>query len=127
MTVRLLSFLNQIMDGILVRENSIPEGTRMVNFAKSIARYSMKDGGAIQVQSFVLADGQFCIKVALYWAGIQQAAMQSVYPATEAFDYGRAAGKIAQLYIDGPIAAGINFGGSSDSAPALSKLSSVGA
>ena len=113
------------MDAIVRRENSIPEGVRVVNFAKSIARYSMKDGGAIQVQSFILADGQFCIKVALYWGGISQPAIQSVYPSSDEFDYVRAAGRIAQTYIDGPISAGVMIGGSGDSAPALSKLSAI--
>lgn len=124
---RLVSFMTQIQDAIARREGQCPEGSRMVNFHKGIARFSMKDGGAIQVQAFELADGQTCLKIALYWAGIKTPAIQSVYPTAPDFDYIKAAGRIAQTWIDGPLSAGINFGdmgGSSE--PSLSKLSPIG-
>lgn len=123
---RLVSFLSMIQDAIARREGTQPEGTRMINFHKSIARFMMKDGGAIQVQSFLLADGQTCIKVALYWGGIPGPAIQSVYPTGPDFDYIRAAGKLAQMWIDGPLSAGISFDGSSSAGPALSKLNPIG-
>lgn len=115
-----------IQDGIARREGSCPDGVRMVNFNKGIARFMMKDGSAIQVQSFELADGQTCIKVALYWAGIKTPAIQSVYPTTVDFDFVKAAGRLAQMWIDGPLSAGISLGGESSAEAPLNKLSSVG-
>ncbi len=117
--------MSMLQDAIARREGSCPEGVRMVNFHKGIARYNMKDGSALQVQAFVLADGQTCLKVALYWAGINSPAIQSVYPTPDDFDYIKAAGRIAQMWIDGPIAAGISFGGEGSSEPALSKLTAI--
>lgn len=97
----------------------------MVNFHKGIARFIMKDGGAVQVQAFELADGQSCIKVALYWGGIKMPAIQSVYPTNDDFDFIKPAGKLAQMWIDGPLSAGISFGDSGSAEPALSKLSPI--
>lgn len=125
MSARLLSFLSMIQDAIKRREPNCPEGVRMINYQKNIARFTMKDGGAVQVQSFLMDEGKSAIKVVLYWGGIPSPAIQSVYPNGEDFDYGRAAGRIAQLWVDGPIAAGISFGGESDAGPALSKLSPI--
>ncbi|MFA5262928.1 MAG: hypothetical protein WC378_03820 [Opitutaceae bacterium] len=125
MTARLLSFLNLVQDAIIRQNGTDIEGSRMVNFHKNIARFTMKDGGAIQVQAFILADGQTCVKVALYWAGINVPAVVPVYPTAENFSWEQSASKIGQLWIDGPIAAGINVMGDSDSNPALSKLMAV--
>ena len=125
MTARLLSFLNLVQDAIIRQNGTDIEGSRMVNFHKNIARFTMKDGGAVQVQAFILADGQTCVKVALYWAGINVPAVVPVYPTAENFSWERSASKIGQLWIDGPISAGINIMGDSDSTPALSKLMAV--
>jgi len=125
MTVRILSFLNLIQDAINRQNGTEIEGTRMVNFQKNIARFAMKDGGAIQVQTFVLADGQTCVKVALYWGGIGIPAVSSVYPTAVNFSWEKAADKIGQMWIDGPIAAGINPMGESDASPVLTRLSAV--
>jgi len=116
---------NQIQDCIKQADENFPEGVRMVNFNKGIARYAMKDGGAIQVQSFLLADGQNCLKVAVYWAGLKNPAVHSVYPTEENFTYYSAAEKVAQIWVEGPIAAGVMSGGD-EAGPALSKLSSIG-
>jgi hypothetical protein len=126
MSSRLLSFLNLIQDAINRQNGTEVEGTRMISFHKNIARFAMKDGGVVQVQSFILADGQSCLKVALYWGGINFPATISVYPTAENFSYERSAAKIGQLWIDGPIAAGVNIMGDSDASPALSKLFAVG-
>jgi len=125
MSNRLLSFLNQIQDCIKQADENFPEGVRMVNFNKGIARYAMKDGGAIQVQSFLLADGQNCLKVAVYWAGLKNPAVHAVYPTEDNFTYYSAAEKVAQIWVEGPIAAGVMSGGD-EAGPALSKLSSIG-
>lgn len=124
MSNRLLSFLSQIQDAIKQADESFPAGIRMVNFNKGIARYAMKDGGAIQVQAYVLADGQNCLKVAMYWAGLKNPAVHSVYPTDENFNYVAAAEKAAQIWIEGPIAAGVMMGGD-EAGPALSKLSAI--
>jgi hypothetical protein len=125
MSTRLLSFLNQIQDAIKQVDENFTGGVRMINFNKGIARYTLKDGSAVQVQSFVLADGQTCLKVALYWAGIKNPAVHSVYPTEENFTYYSSAEKISQIWIEGPIAAGV-MAGADDAGPALSKLSSIG-
>lgn len=125
MSPRLLSFLNQIQDAIKQVDENFGAGTRMINFDKGIARYTTKDGCAVQVQRFLLADGQTCLKVALYWAGLKNPAIISVYPTEENFTYYSAAEKVAQVWVEGPIAAGVMSGGD-DAGPALSKLSSIG-
>jgi hypothetical protein len=125
MNARLLSFLNLIQDAIIRQNGTDIEGTRMISFQKNIARFNMKDGSAVQVQTFVLADGQTCIKVALYWAGINVPAVVSVYPTSAGFSWEKSAEKIGQTWIDGPIAAGINPMGDSDSSPALTRLAAV--
>jgi hypothetical protein len=122
MTPRLLSFLNLIQDAISRQGGTKLEGTRMVSFHKNIARLVIKDGGALQVQSFALADGQMCVKAALYWPGIATPAFYAVYPTTEEFSWEDAGEKVAQMWIEGPIAAGINPLGESDAAPSLSRL-----
>lgn len=126
MNARLLSFLNLVQDAIIRQNGTDIEGTRMVNFNKNIARFAMKDGGAVQVQTFILADGQTCVKVALYWGGIQVPAIVSVYPTSADFSWEASAMKIGQMWIDGPIAAGINPLGDTDSSPALTRLTAVG-
>lgn len=126
MSSRLLSFMNLVQDAIIRQNGTDIEGTRMVNFNKNIARFTMKDGGAIQVQTFILADGQTCVKVALYWGGIHIPAIVSVYPTSPNFSWESSADKIGQIWVDGPIAAGINPMGDSDSSPALTRLSAVG-
>lgn len=122
MTPRLLSYLGYIQDAISRQSGAQLEGTRMVSFHKNIARLSIKDGGAIQVQSFTLADGQTCVKTALYWPGISTPALYAVYPTTEEFSWENASEKVAQLWVEGPIAAGINPLGEGDAGPALSRL-----
>lgn len=97
----------------------------MINFHKNIARFTMKDGGAIQVQTFILADGETCVKVALYWGGINVPAISSVYPTSETFSWEASAMKIGQMWVDGPIASGVNPMGEADSSPALSRLEAV--
>lgn len=122
MTPRLLSFLNLIQDAIARQSDVKLEGTRMVSFHKNIARFTMKDGGALQVQSFSLADGQACVKAALYWPGLPSPAFYAVYPTNEDFSWENAAEKVAQMWIEGPLAAGLNPLGESDAGPALSRL-----
>ncbi len=126
MNARLLSFLNSVQDAIVRRTGEPLEGTRMVNFHKGIARMSLKDGGAIQVQCFVLADGQSCLKVALHWEGYSSPSMHAVYPTAQNFDWIKAAGRVAQTWVSGPEAAGLVAIETNDSMPALSKLAAIG-
>lgn len=122
MTPRLLSYLNYIQEAIVRQGGAKLEGSRMVSFHKNIARLSIKDGGAIQIQTFALADGQVCVKTALYWPGLPSPAFYAVYPTTEDFSWENAAEKVAQMWIEGPLSAGINPMGESDAGPALSRL-----
>jgi len=105
MAPRLLSLLSLVESSLLEHEApSVAKGraARTVNFHKGLARLSFNDGsGAILLQSFTLADGQICVKAMLEWTGVAQPGMQAVYP-TDSFNWGGAACRIAEAWMDGP-------------------------
>jgi len=52
-----------------------------VNFHKGLCRLTFGgNAGAIVLQSYVLADGQSCLKAVLSWQGSNQVGYESVYP-----------------------------------------------
>ena len=107
MTARLLSFLNLVQDSVALNSGSALEGSRFVNFHKGLACLTLKDGGSIQVQSYVLADGQSCLKVAMQWAGCPTPVVHAVYPTAPRFSWKLSADQIAEVWISGPEAAGV--------------------
>jgi hypothetical protein len=104
MAPRLLSFLT-LIEKALVNQASPAVSTsaqRAVNFHKGLARMVFSDGtGSIQLQTFVLADGETCIKAALSWTGANAVVHEAIYPQGN-FDWYSAAEKIAQVWVSGP-------------------------
>jgi hypothetical protein len=88
MTTRLLSFLLMIEDALSVRRGSSVTSTRMVNYHKGLARMVIDGGGVIHLQNFSLADGQICLKAALYWPNCETPVAHAIYP-QENFDWRR--------------------------------------
>lgn len=107
MNARLLSFLNLVQDAVARNTGKALEGSRYVNFHKGLACLSLKEGGSIQVQSFVLADGQACLKVAMTWSGCANHVVHAVYPTALQFDWNRSAEQAAEIWIAGPEASGV--------------------
>jgi hypothetical protein len=105
MAPRLVSLLSLIEKALVIQEcpsMNVP-GTRSVNFSKGLARYSFGDGsGAVVLQSFLLADGQICIKAALMWAGSEAVGQEAVYPRETRFSWDDAADRIASAWMAGP-------------------------
>ncbi len=105
MAPRLLSLLSLIEASLSEHEApSVARGrpTRTVNFHKGLARLTFNDNsGSILLQGFILADGQTCVKAVLEWAGAPKPGSQAVYP-TEGFNWGGAACRIAEAWMDGP-------------------------
>jgi hypothetical protein len=97
----------------------------MVSYHKGLARMTLMGGSAIQLQSFVLADGQFCLKAAIYWPKCETPAMHAIYP-NEDYDWRGAAAKVAELWKAGPAAAGLTPAVEGEAPPALDKLAAVG-
>lgn len=104
MAPRLLSFLS-LVETALIANGSTSLNTppqRAVNFHKGIARLTFADGsGTLQLQSFVLADGQTCVKVAMVWAGNPYVGLEAVYPQGN-FNWATAAEKVAAVWMAGP-------------------------
>ncbi len=104
MSLRLLSFLNQIETALT---NNDPErfqapGERVVNYQKGIARLSLGPGlGSITLQAYTLAAGQICIKIQLAWTQAEGARIMSIYPQAK-FDWFSEAYKIAEAWLGGP-------------------------
>jgi hypothetical protein len=86
MTTRLLSFLLLIEDALSTRHGSSVTSTRMVNYHKGLARMALEGGGVVHLQNFSLADGQICLKAALYWPSCEAPATHAIYP-QENFDW----------------------------------------
>jgi hypothetical protein len=76
---------------------------RFVSFQKGVARMTFNDGsGYITLHSFVLADGQLCVKAEYTWTQTGTRAYRSIYPSNENFDWQGAAFKLAEGWMDGP-------------------------
>jgi hypothetical protein len=125
MTTRLLSFLLLIEDALGKRRGSAMTSTRMVSYHKGLARMALNGGGVVHLQNFSLADGQICLKAAMYWPGCELPATQALYP-NESFDWRSAAGRIADIWLAGPEAAGLTPMAEGEAQPPLEKLAAVG-
>jgi len=105
---RLLSFLTQIekaLANIGCEAASKSGSQRVVNFHKGICRLAFPDGaGSIVLQSYVLADGQSCLKAVLSWRGSNEVSHEAVYPQGD-FNWTLAADRIAEIWNAGPTAA----------------------
>ena len=102
---RLLSLLTLIEECLVNQDADVIKTKgcqRLVNFHKGICRLTFaQNAGAIVLQSFVLADGQSCLKAVLSWQGSSQVAYESVYPQGK-FDWLTAADRIASAWVAGP-------------------------
>jgi hypothetical protein len=114
-----------IEDALSVRRGSSVTSTRMVNYHKGLARMVIDGGGVIHLQNFSLADGQICLKAALYWPNCETPVAHAIYP-QENFDWRSTAAKIAEIWLAGPEAAGITPAGEGEAQPVLEKLAAVG-
>ena len=118
MATRLLSFLSDI-EQALVKESASNMGPtwdslRMVNYKAGLARLTLTSprgadpvapGGTIFLQSFVLADGSLCLKVALAWDGSTATTNIAVY-AKPQVDWMGESKQIASVWLAGPPATG---------------------
>ena len=125
MTTRLLSFLLLIEDALSTRRGASLTSTRMVNYHKGLARMALDGGGVVHLQNFCLADGQICLKAALYWPSCEAPATHAIYP-QENFDWRAAAARVAEIWLAGPAAAGLAPAAEGEAQPALEKLAAVG-
>jgi hypothetical protein len=112
--MRLLSFLNDIETALKQQAAANPgpawEVTRMVNYHQNLARMMLTPaggvennprGGAILLQSFLLADGSICVKASLAWEGSTTQPVLSVY-AKPHVDWPAEATRIASAWLAGP-------------------------
>lgn len=85
----------------------------MVNFHHGLARLTLRPrpgaedispGGAIFVQSYVLADGSLCLKASLNWRGSEALPVMAVY-STPSLNWKLEASRIASAWLSGPPAA----------------------
>lgn len=102
---RLLSFLT-LVENALIDEGCAglqQPAVRSVNFHKNLARMAFADGsGAILLQTFVLADGESCVKASVTWAGADAVVTESVFPKGNVFDWQSAASRVARAWMAGP-------------------------
>lgn len=112
--MRLLSFLTEIERAIMMEANAA-EGTvwdaaRIVNFQTGLARLTLTlrpdadpgmPAGVIVMQHFGLADGSFCVKTSLQWAGATVPVVLSVYE-TPVLNWKMEASRIAATWLAGP-------------------------
>jgi len=113
MATRLLSFLNDIEQALLQERAGAQPGwncQRMVNFKDGLARMTLSlpadgeaasAGGAILVQSFLLADGSMCLKAMLSWERSPAATTVAVH-AKPRLDWAAEARQIAAAWLAGP-------------------------
>jgi hypothetical protein len=102
---RLLSLLTLIEECLVNQDADVIKkkgSQRLVNFHKGLCRLTFaENAGAIVLQSYVLADGQSCLKAVLSWQGSSQITYESVYPQGN-FDWLTAADRIATAWVSGP-------------------------
>lgn len=125
MSTRLLSLLSNIEKAIIGIGGSSEAKSRTVNYNKGLARALLNDGGAWQVQNFLLADGQVCVKVALYWPNCRTPYVESLYP-TPTFNWRLGIDRIAETWMGGPEAVGISPSMDADGNSALAGLAATG-
>lgn len=113
MATRLLSFLRDIEQALLAAAPASPSPTweiqRVVNYRQGLARMSLlpvasAPGGAIFLQSFLLADGSICLKANLAWDGATAGAQVAVYSKPDV-NWAAEAKQIATIWLSGPAAA----------------------
>ena len=135
MSLRLLSFLNDIeqalLAGISAQSGGGNDGTweisRMANYDSHLARMTLtprqgdatRQAGSIFLQAFELADGVACLKASLHWKNHDRLTMLTVH-AKKAADWQQQAASIARTWFSGPPPAIVER--SVASAPAMTPL-----
>lgn len=119
MSLRLLSFLNDIEQALLADPASKGDApweiSRMVSYDNHLARMmmtprradvSLNPAGSIFLQAFELADGVACLKASLHWKDEDRFTMMTVH-ARRAADWQTQASHIAKAWFAGPPAASV--------------------
>ena len=135
MSLRLLSFLNDIEQALLAgapseggnRSEGGWEISRMANYGSHLARMTLtpregdgtRQAGSIFLQAFELADGVACLKASLHWKNHDRLTMLTVH-AKKAADWQQQAASIARTWFSGPPPAIVER--SVASAPAMTPL-----
>jgi hypothetical protein len=120
MSLRLLSFLNEIERTLLAGANASngngsasEEGSweisRMANYDSHLARMTLtprpgdtsRQAGSIFLQAFELADGVACLKASLHWKNHDRLTLVTVH-AKKAADWQQQAMAIARAWFSGP-------------------------
>lgn len=117
MSLRLLSFLNEIEQALLAGiptqggrgEESAWEISRMANYDSHLARMTLtprqgdatRPSGSIFLQAFELADGVACLKASLHWQNHDRLTLLTVH-AKKAADWQQQATAIARTWFSGP-------------------------
>ncbi len=119
--MRLLSFLTEIEKALQAESPAVDggawEAARMINFHQGMARLTLSPrlgndfpGGAIFLQSFLLADGSQCLKANLQWQGATGSPVCAVY-STPKTHWKLEASQIASKWLEGPTAVVENTSG----------------
>ncbi len=108
MTSRLLSLLT-LVESALAQQSALPEAyrsARIVNFEKGLARLTLfgADGatpcGVFHVQSYVLANGEPCVKVIISWQDSSETTSVPIFPKAGC-DWSVEATKLANIWLGG--------------------------
>lgn len=133
MSLRLLSFLNEIEQALLASapgqggsDQNAWEISRMANYESHLARMTLtprsgdatRQAGSIFLQAFELADGVACLKASLHWKNHDRLTMLTIH-ARKAADWQQQAAAIARTWFSGPPPALVER---SVSAPAVTPL-----
>lgn len=109
MSQRLLSLLTIIEAALRKNDPNAThamEATRTVNFQNGLCRLVLTDStgshtrGSFDVQSYLLADGETCVKVALAWGEAPAKTIISLFP-KKGYDWDEEASKIARVWLTG--------------------------
>jgi hypothetical protein len=136
--MRLLSFLTDVERAIRLEANAdegaVWDSTRMINFQTGLARLTLTlrepdsgmPHGTLLVQHFRLANGSFCLKANLNWAGSEASPTLAVYD-TPLLNWSLEASRIASAWLAGPPAV-TTIATPSHSTPSLSdeRMAAVG-
>jgi len=104
MAPRLLSLLSFIQASLVEHGATVASQPvqRSVSYHKGLARLTFTDGGTIALQNFSLADGQICVKAALFWAGREEPVIHAIYPHGDSHDWKASADSVALAWTAGP-------------------------
>lgn len=114
--MRLLSFITDIEHAVVANSPMVDGGAwssqRVINFPRGLGRLELVprpgaelpvNGATVALQTFLLANGECCIKARLSWPDEERAQDFAVYP-TPSLNWKGEASRIAMALLDGPSA-----------------------